>query len=659
MTDIDVIPTAKHLRTRSPCRLWGVSAASIYTALAAKGADDPVRERLVSYVRAETLRTNDECDREAVVAMHDWLLEALGVTVDDDVTLLGSFILASEEPLSLIRAVATEQFRTAETVLRSCSEIEESLPRREFDSLLADEWTEIVLGPLLGSLGFVTSYPDSVEPHHDRINAALMAQREASVDRAVATAYAHIIPVLTGIEDETCIENVSIRVAGDVPEKGLTPASVAATLAYESSRTVDTEAIADAVHQLREQHEEQFERLRVLLSPTTDHEVTIESAPHPVEVPSKADHGRVTDEEATVIRDVLKTVAEHPEFARLDLDFVTKRLSRNSYEVYQLFTAVPSVDCYVADDVELRFDAVPANIDGESLQREYVDHLVDRCATTRSQIQELTDVSVSAVPPARKVDELIVRAYESLDEGAIAPTYFTYTLVDPEALGEEKMSAYVGDSRGLGRERARLKRWHKNRPAGLRSYTAMTDRLFSLGLERELDHKVLRIMTPFDDDTFNEYVSQIRRLLESGYELRLLTRHTKEHWEWKRLQRNLLSEIKEHRDRITVRTYSRFKEYQRVSPEMDFRDLGEIGIHGKLQTIGNPGEGAALLGSANFMENSYDWNPECGVYTEQTQFVRAAIEFFDIVWDISEADEVAIDRLQEIPNRKLVPTYYS
>jgi len=46
------------------------------------------------------------------------------------------------------------------------------------------------------------------------------------------------------------------------------------------------------------------------------------------------------------------------------------------------------------------------------------------------------------------------------------------------------------------------------------------------------------------------------------------------------------------------------------------------------------------------MENSYDWNPECGVYTERTQFVDAAIDFFDIVWDISAADELSIERLQ-------------
>jgi hypothetical protein len=305
------------------------------------------------------------------------------------------------------------------------------------------------------------------------------------------------------------------------------------------------------------------------------------------------------------------------------------------------------------------FDSVPATVDGDDLQEEYTTHLVERCSSVRCRIDALSDVSVSSDPEALASDWIVAEDYASLDDGDVAPVYFTYTLVNPDALGEKKMNAYVGDSHGLGRERARLRRWHENRPSGLRSYTAMTDRLFSLGLERELNSKVLRIMTPFDDDTFNEYVSQIRRLLERGFELRLLSRHTKEPWEWRRLQRNLLSEIKDQRDRVTVRTYSRFKEYQRVRSTEEFQNFDEFGIHGKLQTIGHPDEGAVLLGSANFMENSYDWNPECGVYTERSQFVDAAIEFFDVVWNVSEADELSIERLQEIPDRRLVPTYYS
>nr|WP_245779568.1 phospholipase D-like domain-containing protein [Halostagnicola kamekurae] len=166
-------------------------------------------------------------------------------------------------------------------------------------------------------------------------------------------------------------------------------------------------------------------------------------------------------------------------------------------------------------------------------------------------------------------------------------------------------------------------------------------------------------MTPFDDDTFSEYAAQLRRLLEHGFELRLLTRHTKKTWEWRRLRDNLLAQLESNRDNVRIRTYSRFKTHQQITHDTDLHDLSEVGIHGKLHVIGAPDEGAALLGSANFMENSYHWNPECGVYTEQSAFVDSATEFFDVVWDIAEADQLSLERLQEIPERQFIPSYYS
>lgn len=44
-----------------------------------------------------------------------------------------------------------------------------------------------------------------------------------------------------------------------------------------------------------------------------------------------------------------------------------------------------------------------------------------------------------------------------------------------------------------------------------------------------------------------------------------------------------------------------------MTPNQDFSKLSEFGIHGKLQTIDHAEEGASLLGSANFMMNSFDW----------------------------------------------------
>jgi len=657
MTDRNLTSIAERLHTRSPERLWGLSPGSVYTALAARSANDSLTGRLSPHVRAELLRTNDERDRADVPAVHDWILEEFTLVTADDPTLLGTVVLTADEPRPLVRAIAVSRLRMAETVLRSCTEIEGSLPRREFDSLLADDWDETVLGPLLGSLGFVTIYPDSVEPHPQRIESALKAQHEIAEDTATTEAYKRVLPHLVDVETERSLEDVLERITGTTPDEAISGAEVVATLATTSPVTVDPDELADAIDEQREEYEWEFQVLRSLLAPAT--ESTLSRVDTPESIDATALPNDELDDGIEFLVNVLTTVSAHPEFARFDVQFVAERLSTTPYATYQALSAIPGVDCEVRDHGVIEFDSIPATVDGDDLREEYMAHLIERCSIARRRIDALSDVSVSVAPEAVASDRIVAEDYESLEDGDVAPTYFTYTLVDPDALGEKKMDAYVGDSRPLGRERARLRRWHENRSSGLRSYTAMTDRLFSLGLERELNHKVLRIMTPFDDDTFNAYVSQVRRLLERGFELRLLTRHTKEPWEWQRLQENLFSEIKDHRDSVTVRTYSRFKEHQQVRPGMNFRDLEEFGIHGKLQTIGRPGEGAALLGSANFLENSYDWNPECGIYTERTQLVEAAVEFFDIVWDVSKADELSIERLQEIPDRQLVPTYYS
>jgi len=659
MTENDVTDSARALQTRSPQRLWGVSPASIYAALSAKITEDSLKERLSPHIRAETLRTNDEREPKQVTGIHNWVLDELGLIEGDRPTLAGGLILAVDEPRQLIRAIIVASFRTAERVLRSSLGIEdETLPRREFDSLLAGDWEETILGPLLGSAGFLTIYPDSVEPHFERIESALEAQRELPTEDATTEAYLYILPQVSGVEDRDCVEAIIERLIGELSSDTFSLESVAASLAKDAVPLPDTTEVKDAIKDQYEEYKRQYETVRSLLAPSVETELSQVDVGKRVSVSNIDDGTEIGESEREELIDVIATVSTHSKFTTFDLSFVADRLEATPYELYQLLSGIPGVNCEIGDNEVIEFSTVPTQVDGSSLQEEYTTHLVDRCAAIQRQMETLSQASVTTPSPVAS-DAIVAQDYDSLSDGDFAPAYFSYTLVDPNALGEKKMDDYVGESRGLGRERARLRRWHENRPAGMRSYTAMTDRLFSLGLERDLDHKVLRIMTPFDDDTFNEYVSQIRRILNQGFELRLLTRHTKEPWEWRRLQQNLLSEIKQHREKVTIRTYSRFKEHQRVTPDMDFRKLGEFGIHGKLQAIGDSKEGAALLGSANFMENSYDWNPECGVYTERTQFVDAALEFFDIVWELAESDKLSTKRLQEVPNYQLVPTDYS
>jgi hypothetical protein len=659
MTENDVIDTARALRTRSPERLWGVSPESIYAALSARVTEGCLEERLSPHVRAETLRTNDERESKQVTEIHNWILDELNLIEGDQLTLAGALVLSVGEPRPLVRAIIVASSRTAERVLRSSLGIDdEILPRREFDSLLAGDWEETILGPLLGSVGLVTIYPDSVEPHFEHIESVLEAQREVSTESATPEGYLHVLPQLAGIEDSDCLEAVAERLVGELSNDTFSLESVAASLADNAVLLPDTSELEDAIEEQHDEYERQFETVRSLLAAPVETELSQVDVGRRVSESDILGGTEISEAGREDLLNVIATVSSDSRFANFDLSFLTDRLESTPYELYQLLSQVPGVDCEISDNGVIEFATVPAQVAGSSLQEEYTTHLVDRCAAVKRRMNVLSQASVTALSPVA-TDAIVAQDYDSLSDGDVAPAYFTYTLVDPDALGEKKMDDYVGNSRGLGRERARLRRWHENRPAGMRSYTAMTDRLFSLGLERDLDDQVLRIMTPFDDDTFNEYVSQIRRLLNRGFELRLLTRHTKEPWEWRRLQQNLLSEIKQHRDQITIRSYSRFKQHQRVTPDMDFRDLGEFGIHGKVQTIGRPEEGAALLGSANFMENSYDWNPECGVYTERTQFVDAAINFFDIVWDLAESDELSTERLQEVPNHQLVPTYYS
>lgn len=659
MTDSDILTVAQRLQTASPQRIWGLSPASVYTALAAKTAHNQLHDRLSPHIRAEKLRTNDERSATFVAQIHDWVLGEFGLWSDGQLTILGAFVLTSSNPEPLIRTASAIHLESAETVLRSCADAEGSLPHREFESLLADTWDEALLAPLLGSLGFVTIYPDSVEPHLERIESVFASKRKLSTQRAAAEAYTQSLPALAGIESDACLTDVVDELVGVTPNNEHTPSEIVASLSKEPPAAIDNEDIQEAIAVQHNRYEQQFNTLRSLLVPGTNPDVTIVEENGPAADNALPADAEASDRATELLRSVVATVAASPEFATFDTAFITERVSLTPYSVYQLLSAISGVECEVTDFGLIEFESVPTTVSGNDLREEYTTHLVDRCSTARERMQALADISVTTSPEAMCESELVAQDFESLRDGDFAPTYFTYTLIDPDALGEKKMDDYVGDSRALGQERARLRRWHQNRPPGLKSYTAMTDRLFSLGLERDLDQRVLRIMTPFDDDTFNQYVAQIRRLLEHGFEFRLLTRHTKKSWEWQRLQRNLLSEIKEHRDQVTIRTYSRFKEHQRVTADMDFSELSELGIHGKLHTIGDAEEGAALLGSANFMENSYDWNPECGVYTERSQFVAAAIEFFDIVWDISAADELDIDRLQEIPNRRLVPTYYS
>jgi len=51
--------------------------------------------------------------------------------------------------------------------------------------------------------------------------------------------------------------------------------------------------------------------------------------------------------------------------------------------------------------------------------------------------------SVTALSPVA-TDAIVAQDYDSLSDGDVAPAYFTYTLVDPDALGEKRWTTTWG-----------------------------------------------------------------------------------------------------------------------------------------------------------------------------------------------------------------------
>jgi len=646
------------LRTRSPETLWGVSAESLYLAVCAVATDTPLSHALKPHHTATVLQTNDERSTETVADVHHILLTELGLVTDDgELTDRGRLVLSTEKPGETIRLVAAHQLPRIQEFLREFASIDDDrLPRSELETLIRDAEDRNFIAPLLSSLAFLDLYPEGVILDHKTIMQTIDRLEQDSTLPTMAIA---LINSLTTLDDPRLIARVAATHTGTsitpTQDTQTTPLDALATAKYGDPVRTSTAELADAVDDTHIAVTDDVDTFETALDPE---ERTVTRAGVTVDDNTVASTfpGNPTDESVTTVLDLFATIHAHPQLHSIALPPLTDVLDLDPYSLYRIVANLPGVDCSLQDDLLLMFETVPDAPGGVDRYDAFRDDLFEALHTRLSWRDSLTDITLRETPHARL--EVIESIIMGVDDDTISPTYFVYTLPDPDALGKERMEKYVDDQPALRRERARLKRWKDQRDNDLRRFTEMTDRLFTRGQERDLEERVVRIMTPYDDDTFSEYTSQLRSLLRDGYELRLLTRHTKQRWEWERLRDNLLGDLEENRENVTIRTYSRYKEYQRVTSETDETDLAEFGVHAKLQTIGHSIEGAALLGSANFMENSYNWNPECGVYTENSNFVAAAIDFFDHVWELSEADEVDLTSLQEIPRRSFYPSYY-
>jgi hypothetical protein len=618
-------------------------------------------------------------------------MSAAGLVRDERPTDLGVVLLGTERPRERLQAVAPIRLTELRPFLRAFKTADgDPLTRSDLQSLLCGDDAEAVV-PLLGSLGYARITPDGAVPDETVVERALAAVDAAPDSCPPATRLGALVDATTTLST-TAVARVVAE--ADAVDTDVSPEDVGSTtnleaLAATSPQTTGTERVVELLTAASDTAANQRRLLADSLA--TD---GVEPAGDSVDdlvghlrdrfdavgldpgAPAPWGPGGQTGDDPSGDADG-GTTSTRPECNRVTAtanllrgivdvaDGVPPTLARgfvgvSAYDLFRVLSGSEVASVTTDTDGVVRFDSLditPVGSDN-STTAAVRECLIDELAAADRRQTEFA--ATTPTVPLSVRDRIAAAVFEELPDGAVEPTTFAFTLPDPNELGSEAMAAYTGDHSPLVRERATLDDWHRRRqPADAARFTELTDRIVNRGLRRDLDHRVLRIMTPYDDDTFAEFASAFRSLLRSGFEIRLLTRHTRQRWQWERLRDNLLGELDENRDQVTVRTYSRYKEYGRVDFADGDDDRSEFGVHAKLQIVGGSEEGAALLGSANFMENSYHWNPECGAYTEQSRFVAAAIDFFDMVWELSAADEVALDRLQQVPDRSLYPSYYS
>jgi hypothetical protein len=659
MKEVDY-DAVEELRTQNPERLMGISPESIYLTLYAVANDTAFVEELSPVFRAQTLDANLSFSYQTASTVNQGLCVEFGLVKNGELSDLGRLILASENPTTNIQIAAAWRLSRLRTYLLEFVDLDgDVVDRSDLESLAKDNRDQKATIPLLHSLGFAEVIPQGAIPD---LAACKKATTEQGPESPSSQITVYLLRALSTIN-----ENEAEHVAAEMLNTSVSSVEnmeetlVIQSLAQEEPRHTPLTECEDGLMARLEKLREEESELTTALSEAADGQVSVRGDAISYEqlirlVRQETADGRLSPED---IATLLHTVSETESFGYLPLRFLQNVFDADPYEIYRLLSTIDCVSCSMEQSA-LRISSMPpvTRAENTNTSKRLVETLTSQLSAIRGSISELESLSFKQRSPL--YEKIVSSVFRSVDEDAVAPTYFAYTLPDPEELGEEVMEKYVDDSEGLMKERAKLNRWKREeKPDDARRYTELTDRIISRGLSHELESQILRIMTPYDDNTFSEFASQFRSLIRDGYEIRLLTRHTRQRWQWKRLRDNLLGELTTNRENVSIRTYSRYKQYQKITPSTDEKELSEFGIHAKLQTIGNPEEGATLLGSANLMENSYHWNPECGAYSEKSNFVSAAISFFDHVWELAASDVIDLENLQRIPERSFHPSLYT
>ena len=299
------------------------------------------------------------------------------------------------------------------------------------------------------------------------------------------------------------------------------------------------------------------------------------------------------------------------------------------------------------DDGLLTFDRAYRTPDEASLATEsYSEWVQNRLITLQDRMTALRLVQSTTVGSTENQRQRILsNVLNFMESFTVSPTKFIYTIFDPEFHADTyNIDNYVGNSRELNEEVKAIRQWRQKRPYDAESFAEMIPEILNHPLEQDETDSIVRIMCPWTNFAIQDYVSQLSRLFDNDVEVRLLFRLPT--WrEWTQLKQNLLSRLGDTGGNLELRSYTRYKEYHDHSELRELRDdddtyLQKTGVHAKLFIAGSPQSGNLLVGSANLMENSLYYNPEAGLQTRNPNVLETAINYFDLVWELSAPDRI-------------------
>lgn len=263
---------------------------------------------------------------------------------------------------------------------------------------------------------------------------------------------------------------------------------------------------------------------------------------------------------------------------------------------------------------------------------------------------------------------LLASAMTHLKDVTTAPIEFVFSMFDPVHHADEyEIEEYIGDSPHLEAEVNRIREWRTNQPHDAVTFAETVREVCSRPLEDQSVSPRLRVMTPWLNFIVKEYTALFHRLLENDIDVQLLFR-LPDPGEWNNLKQEFLTRIGDTHGNLQLRSYTRYKTFKdhtqlRKHKRGELDDEGdafvsETGIHAKLFIAGAPENGAVLAGSANLMENSFYYNPEAGLHTRHPEVIQTAVDYFDLIWEVSEPDTIDESVLTGKTNFEFYPNVY-